>query len=248
MKRIIIIGASSGLGARLAADYARSGWKVGIAARRQKPLEQLKTDYPQQIEYLTLDVTATDATGRFLELIRILGGMDVLLYAAGTGFMDTSLDPDMTDATLSVNVIGLARILNAAFNYFRTSANNTPGHIAAITSVAGTKGIGVAAAYSASKRFGRTYIDALEQLAHTEHVNIRFTDIRPGFVRTPLLKADKSYPMIMSIDHAAPRIKRAIDRGRRVAVIDGRWKILVALWHLIPGPLWRIINLNRPNH
>lgn len=245
MKKIIIIGASSGIGARIASDYARAGWRVGIAARREDRLKEIKSLYPDRIEYLTIDVTSDDADKRFYSLIELIDGMDVLLYAAGTGYVDTDLDAVLTNITLQTNVAGFARITNAAYRYFRDTADTTPGQIAAITSVAGTKGIGIAAAYSASKRFGRTYLDALEQLAYTEHVNVRFTDIRPGFVRTPLLDPSKSYPMIMSVDYVAPRIERAIARRRRVAVIDSRWRIAVALWHAIPRILWRRINLNR---
>ncbi|MDE7412001.1 MAG: SDR family NAD(P)-dependent oxidoreductase [Paramuribaculum sp.] len=243
MKKIVIIGASSGLGARIATDYARRGWRVGIAARRTDMLSALKQRYPENIEYMTIDVGATDAVKRFYELIELIDGMDVLLYAAGTGFQDLTLDEVRTRQTLTTNVLGFTAIVDAAFNYFRDTANLAPGQIAVITSIAGTKGMGAAAAYSASKRYEWIYIDALEQLAHIQHVNVRFTDIRPGFVRTSLLDPDKSYPMIMSVDYAAPRIERAIDRHRRVAVIDSRWRVITALWRLIPRCLWKRLNI-----
>ena len=135
-------------------------------------------------------------------------------------------------------MVGWTRIVNAAYKYFRDTRNNAPGRIAAITSVASTKGIGVAAAYSASKRFQRTYLEALEQLARRNSVNVRFTDIRPGFIRTPLLDPDKDYPMMMTVDYAAPLIELAIVRGQRVATVDWRWRLLCSAWRMIPRSWW----------
>ena len=68
MKRIIIIGASSGLGRRIAIDFARYGFRVGIAARREDRLKEIKALYPDRIEYLAIDVTADDAVARFNHL------------------------------------------------------------------------------------------------------------------------------------------------------------------------------------
>lgn len=243
MKKIIVIGASSGLGARIATDFARLGFRVGIAARREDRLKDIKELYPDRIAYQTIDVTAPDAVERFYNLIELIDGMDILLFASGIGFQDPELkDSTLTD-TLQTNVVGFARIIAAAYKYFRDTANLHPGQIAAITSVAGTKGIGVAAAYSSSKRFQQMFINSLEQLAYRQQVNVKFTDIRPGFVRTPILNDDKDYPMIMSVDYAAPLIEKAILKRKRVAVIDSRWLIVNTLWRMIPQCLWKHISL-----
>ncbi len=244
MKKIIIIGASSGMGMRIATDFARLGWRVGIAARREDRLKAIKDQYPDRIEYMTIDVAAPDAVDRFYKLIELIDGMDYLLYAAGCGWNNPELDETHDRQTLDVNVIGFTRIINAAYKYYKNTANLHRGHIAAITSVAGVKGIGISATYSASKRYQWAYLQAIDQLAHQQHVNVSVTDIRPGFVDTPLLSGDKNYPMLMSIDYVAPRIERAIVRHRRVAVIDSRWTVVTALWRMIPDPLWRRIELN----
>lgn len=242
-KKIVIIGASSGIGRMVALTMARLGWDVAIAARRDERLKATAALAPDRIVWKTIDVTASDAAERFNGLIRERGGMDVLLYCAGTGYQDASLDPGLVEATLQTNVVGFARILNAAYRYFRDTANVTTGQIAVITSVAGTKGLGISAAYSASKRFEQIYIDALEQLAYTRHVNVAFTDIRPGFITTALLDSSKTYPMAMSLQYAVPRIVKAILRRKRVAVIDSRWRIVTAMWSLIPQAVWRHINI-----
>lgn len=237
MKRIIIIGASSGLGYRIALDFARRGWVVGIAARREEPLKEINAKYPDAVSYETIDVTDDDASDRFLSLIDKVGGMDVVLIASGVGKQNPDLHHDIEMRTTQTNVVGFTRIIDTAYNYFKGKGQE--GQIAAISSVAGTKGLGMAPSYSATKRFQNIYIDALEQLSKMQGVKIKFTDIRPGFIRTPLLDPEKKYPMIMTMEHAVPRIVKAILKQRRVAVVDGKWRVLVALWRLIPRWLWK---------
>lgn len=243
MKKIIIIGASSGMGMRIATDFARAGWRVGIAARNETKLRAVKDLFPDRIEYSVIDVTAQDAVKKFEDLIEQLDGMDILLYAAGTGWYNPGLNLGKDEATIGVNVTGFTKIINAAYRYFKDTANVSKGRIAAITSVAGMKGLGVSAAYSASKRYQWTYLQALDQLAHSQHVNVSITDIRPGFVDTPLLEGNHNYPMLMSIDYVAPRIEKAIMERRRIATIDCRWSVVSALWRAIPNCLWRHIEL-----
>ncbi|MDE7025268.1 MAG: SDR family NAD(P)-dependent oxidoreductase [Paramuribaculum sp.] len=244
MRKIVIVGASSGLGQRIAMDFARAGWRVGIAARREAPLQAIKDVYPHNVAYSVIDVTKEDAPAKFLDLIETTGGMDILLFAAGVGFLDPELEDSRLDNTLQTNVVGFARIIAAAYKYYRGTPRFNPGQIAAITSVAGTRGIGVSAAYSSSKRFQQMFLDSLDQLSRQQHVNVRITDIRPGFIRTPLLKEGKPYPLLMSVDHAAPLIERAILRRKRVAVIDSRWAVVTGLWKLVPQCVWKRIAIN----
>lgn len=228
------------MGERVACDFARLGWRVGIAARRQDRLKEIKERYPDRIEYLAIDVAADDAVDRFYKLIELIDGMDYLLFAAGCGCRNPSLDPSKDHRTIAVNVLGFTRIINAAYKYYKDTANLHRGHIAAITSVVGTKGIGISATYSASKRYQWTYLQAIDQLAHQQHVNVSVTDIRPGFVDTPLLDG-REYPLQMSLDYVAPRLEKAMLRAKRIAVIDSRWTVVTALWKLVPDCLWRRI-------
>lgn len=236
MKKVVIIGASSGLGYAVAEALASRGVKVGIAARREEPLRELKERYPDFVEYVTLDVASKDAPLRIHKLIGLLGGMDIYFHAAGVLDENLYLDPDREVKTIDINAGGFAASLATAYRYFRN--NRRKGQIAAITSVAGTKGIGRMAAYSASKSFCQTYMVALEQLAHEEEADISFTDIRPGWVRTPLINEDRHYVMEMSEEEVVPLIIKAIVRKKRVAVIDWRWNLLVGVWRLVPDSLW----------
>ena len=137
---------------------------------------------------------------------------------------------------METNVVGFTRMMVTAYRYFRDTG--TSGQIAAITSVAGTNGIGRLASYSSSKKFQQTYMRALNQLATIDGVNVRFTDIRPGWIRTPLLDPMEEYPMTMRLPYAVPKVLKALRSRKRVAVIDWRWNLLVGLWRLIPNALW----------
>ena len=235
MKRIVIVGATSGMGLEVARLALRAGWRVGAAGRRTDRLEALRAEAPEQVEIRQMDVTDPAAPEQLATLIERLGGMDIYLHSSGIGFRNEALDPAIELATARTNAEGFIRMVTAAYTYFRSHGG---GQIAVISSIAGTKGLGAAPAYSATKRMQNTYIDALAQLARMQRARIRFTDIRPGFVDTPLLAADGGYPMLMPADKVARRIFRAIVRGRRRVVIDGRFAVLVFLWKLIPAWLW----------
>jgi short-subunit dehydrogenase len=126
---------------------------------------------------------------------------------------------------------------------YRYMASHGGGHIAVISSIAGTKGLGPAPSYSATKALQNTYIQALEQLANTRKLNIRFTDIRPGFVDTALLSGTFRYPMLMRPEAVARDIVSSIHHHRHVRVIDVRYRILTFFWRLIPNCLWRRFRL-----
>lgn len=235
MKRIVIIGATSGIGLEVAKLCIREGWRVGAAGRREEALEALRATAPEQVVTEPLDITRDDAPGQLARLIDKLGGMDIYLHCSGIGKRNTGLLPEIELDTLRTNGEGFVRMVTAAFGYFRA---NGGGHLAVISSIAGTKGLGSAPAYSATKRMQNTYIDALAQLAHMEKLGIRFTDIRPGFVATPLLAGDGHYPMLMETGKVAARIMRVLKRRRRRVVIDRRYAVLVFFWKLIPEWLW----------
>lgn len=234
MKRAIIIGATSGIGQEVAHLLVQQGWYIGIAGRRENALQNMQQAYPGQIEIQCLDVTKEDAVLHLNELISRLGGMDLFFLSSGVGYQNRNLEPEIELHTARTNVEGFTRMITAAFDYFKKTDG---GHIAVISSIAGTKGLGVAPAYSATKRFQNTYIDALAQLSRMQHLNIRFTDIRPGFVATDLLRNGK-YPMLMNADKVARHIVRALKRRKRVAVIDRRYRLLVFFWRMIPRWLW----------
>lgn len=240
MKKVVIMGASSGMGYGVAEALASRGVKVGIAARHIESMKALKEKYPDYVEYAKIDITKPAAVGQLNDLIEELGGMDIYFHVAGAYSENLYLDPETDVKVAETNCCGFARMLSAAYRYFRT--NKKKGQIAAITSVAGTRGIGRLAAYSSSKKFGHWYMDALEQMSNAEKTGITFTDIRPGWVRTPLENPQENYPMNMTIDYVVPKIIKAIVKKYRVAVVDWRWNIFTGVWRSIPQAVWVRMN------
>lgn len=230
-KRVVIVGASSGIGLALTQAYLAEGWTVGVASRRLQPFASMA------VEAQSIDITSAEAPTLLYRLIDRLGGMDLYLHVAGIGYDNPQLSPEEDARMARTNCEGFSRMVLAAYNWF---AANSPdgGHIAAVTSVAGTMGIGAMAAYSASKAYGSTYLTALEQLARINGQRITFTDIRPGWCRTPLLHSPKRYPLEMMPESVARAAMRAIARRERVAIIDRRWRLLVGLWRCLPRALW----------
>ena len=241
MRRAVIIGASSGLGFEMAKILINDGWRVGIAARRFHLLQELAAIAPGLVEAAAIDVTDGDAPGRLEELVGRVGGMDLFVMSAGIGWQNPQLEESVETATVATNALGFARLVGAAFRFM---AGHGGGHIAAITSIAGTKGLGAAPAYSATKAFQNTYLQSLEQLAAIRRLPITFTDIRPGFVATALLGESPRYPMLMRPDTVARSAVKAVYKRRHKVVIDWRWAVLTALWRLIPDCLWRHLRVH----
>ena len=228
------------MGMEVAKLFIADGCMVGVAARREERLLALKQLAPDKVEVETIDVTADDVTRRLRQLIDRLGGMDLFFYVSGIGKQNRTLTPDIELNTMNTNGMGFTRMIGEAYRYF---AERGEGHIAALTSIAGTKGLGPAPSYSATKAMQNVYLQALEQQANARGLKIRFTDIRPGFVDTDLLKGDFSYPMMLKPEKVARSIYRAINNKRHVKVIDWRYAILTAFWRRIPRPLWRHFKL-----
>ena len=236
MKRAIIIGASSGMGNEVSKLLLADGWHIGIAARRTEALQELKSLMPKQVVTATIDVMTSDAPRHMEKLIDENGGMDLFFLASGIGKQNPKLESDIELRTVATNGMGFTRMVDAAFNWFATHGGK--GHIAVISSIAGVKGLGMAPSYSATKAFQNTYIEALQQLAKMRNLDISFTDIRPGFVKTDLLNDGKNYPLLMKKDDVSLQIIKAIYHKKNVKIIDWRYRILVFFWRLIPRWLW----------
>ena len=240
MKRAIVIGASSGIGKQVAQMLIDEGWTVGLAARRDGMLRALMHAHEDRVKVEKIDVTASTATDTMLHLIKRIGGMDLFFYAAGIGKQNRDLQEDIELSTVRTNALGYTRMIGAAYRYF---AEQGGGHIAAITSIAGTKGLGPSPSYSATKAMQNTYLQALEQLANSQGLKICFTDIRPGFVDTDLLSGTHHYPMLMKPEPVAKAIMKAIKQKKHICVIDTRWRLLTMLWRRIPRWIWRRMKL-----
>ena len=236
-RRAIIVGATSGIGLEVAKVLAKKGWLVGIAGRRQELLEQIQQEHQNIVATEQIDVTQSDAPDHLQTLIENLGGMDLYFHSSGIGYQNTELDMERELATVETNAVGMTRMVGAAFHYFEVHPGQK-GQIAVISSIAGTKGLGAAPAYSATKRYVNHYLECLTQLCHIRRLShISIYDIRPGFVRTALISGS-NYPLQLDATKVAQQIVKKLEQRRAIITIDWRYRLLVFFWRLIPRWLW----------
>jgi short-subunit dehydrogenase len=217
MKRIIIVGASSGIGKELALQYAE------------------KQRFPQQIFTSCFDVTGPNNESRLLQLIKELGGLDLIIYNAGFGEPSERLDVKAEIATTLTNALACVEMVGAAFNYFWEKGG---GQVAITSSVAALRGSGWAPAYSASKAFVSNYAEGLNIKAGKWKKDIIVTDIRPGFVDTKMAKGHGRF-WVAPPEKAATQMVKAIEKKKRVAYITRRWWLVAQLMKALPYSLYR---------
>lgn len=249
LRSVIIIGATSGIGRAVTERLVTEGVRVGIAGRREDRLKEIQEQLgTERVSYRVMDVTEASATVALDELIAEVGAPDALLYASGIGKQNPTLDADIELRTVETNCVGMVRLVDHFVNYAkRTPAYNKKhkAHIAVITSVAGTMGMGPAPAYSATKSMQSAYLVALAQHARMERIPLSVGDIRPGFVATDILNPEKRYPMLMSVERAARFVVRSLRRHQRITIFDWRYRLLVGFWRCIPRCVWERLTMIR---
>lgn len=232
-----MMGATSGIGYEVARVLAMRGWSVGVAGRRGNVLEKMVAETEGIDAYEVIDVTQPQATVALHRLIDKMGRVDLYFHSSGIGYQNKDLDPDKELRTIETNCLGMARMVGEVFRHF-ASHPETEGQIAVISSIARTKGLGAAPAYSASKRFTSHYLESLCQLTSLRGIrNIHITDIRPGFVRTPLIEGS-NFPMQLEASQVAVSIVEGIEHRKPVITINWLYRLLVFFWQLIPRCIW----------
>lgn len=233
----IVMGATSGIGYEVARVLAMRGWSVGVAGRKGNVLEKMVAETEGIVAYEEIDVTQPQATVALHRLIDKMGRVDLYFHSSGIGYQNKDLDPDKELRTIETNCLGMARMVGEVFRHF-ASHPETEGQIAVISSIARTKGLGAAPAYSASKRFTSHYLESLCQLTSIRGIrNIHITDIRPGFVRTPLIEGS-NFPMQLEASQVAVSIVEGIEHRKPVITINWLYRLLVFFWQLIPRCIW----------
>ncbi len=235
MKKVVIIGATSGIGRSLAKQYAARGYQVGVTGRRQELLNSLQQKFPANILTACFDITSADASEHIEELVSRLQGMDIFIYNAGYGDTSKPLNWEIENTTISTNVTGFAVACNYAFNYL---ADKPGGQIVGISSIASIRGSGWAPAYSASKAFMSNYLEGLHLKAKALKSNIAVTDIQPGYVDTSMAKSDRKF-WVATPDKAAAEIIDSIDRKKFRVYITRRWALVAYVLRNIPGWYYR---------
>ena len=233
MRRAIIVGASSGLGLELAKLMARDGWSLGLAARNMDALGAVSMELGTDVHLQRLDVTQTGSVPAALDaLAEGLGGVDCVIISSGVSPYNRKLEWGIEDATLATNVMGFAACANwAAHLFFEQKA----GHLVGISSVASLRGSPQVPAYNASKAFVSRYLEGLR--FNLGRYGVSVTDIRPGYVDTPMTKGQRGMFWLLDAQTASRQIYRAILKRDRVVYVPRRWGFLAKLILVAPGSL-----------
>jgi short-subunit dehydrogenase len=231
MRKVIIIGATSGIGRELAKVYSANSCKVGITGRRENLLLELKNENPDSYIIKSFDISIPFENSKHLdELVSELGGLDLIVINSGIGNENENLDFKIEKLTLDTNILGVTEIADWSFNYFKKQEY---GHIAFVSSIAGMRGGRFNPAYSASKAFQINYCEGLRAKSKKSKLPIYVTDIRPGFVDTAMAKSPKKF-WVATPQKAARQIYSALKRKKKIAYITKRWIIVAYIMKLLP--------------
>jgi short-subunit dehydrogenase len=228
VKKIIIVGATSGIGRELARLYAGEGHLVGATGRRQDHLYSLQLEYPNHIITECWDVTDGHNRAHLESLTGKLGGLDLLIYNSGYGAVSDTLDWKADKETTDIQVNGFLEVVHYGFHYFIGQGH---GHLAVTSSIASIRGSRQATAYSASKAFQSIYFEGLHIKLLRMKIPVYVTDIQPGFVDTKM--AGGKFWMA-SAPKAARQIANALEKKKWRVYITRRWWLVAKLFKWIP--------------
>ena len=236
--KVFLTGASSGIGAALAREYARRGAQLGLFARRADALAALAQSlHPPPALYAgdVRDASALSAAAE--DFISRFGMPDVVIANAGISrgtLTDHPEDNAVFKAILDTNVLGMMHTFQPFVSRMRGARMGT---LVGIASVAGFRGLPGAGAYSASKAAAIRYLESLRVELRGSGVSV--VTICPGFVDTPMTAGNPyRMPFLLPADEAARRIVRAIARRRPFYVLPWPMAWLGRLLSVVPRPLY----------
>lgn len=242
---VFITGASSGIGAELAREFASRGATLGLVARRREALESLAAALPGKHHVYPVDVTDKDAliaAGRAFE--QAAGGVDIVIANAGISVgVKTEYYEDLAqfEKVLSTNVLAMAYTFHPFIARMKSVRRGT---LVGIASVAGIRGLPGSDAYCASKSAAITYLESLRVEMAKHHIKV--VTISPGFIRTPLsAKNPYRMPFLMDVADFAPRAADAILAGARYRTIPWQMGVVTGVLRLLPRWLFDRVTARR---
>lgn len=228
--RAIIIGGTSGIGRALAAAMHEAGYAVAVTGRRTELLQSLRDELHQEIFIHEMDVShIEDARSILTQMIVELGGVEIIVLDAGAGHSWPTFEQDME--MIRVNCAGFVGLADIALETF---VKQGYGHLVGISSVMCERGMYVATTYSASKAFISHYLQGIQHRMRRQHLPVYITDIRPGFVSTPMTEGNGGMFWVIDAPKAARLILRAIQARRSVAFIPERWRVVAWIMRMVP--------------
>ena len=231
MKRAIIIGASSGIGAEMAKQLSSKGYQLGLMARRKNLLEDLVSNLEGEHQVMPIDLrNFEEAEQQMNKMITLLGDVDLVVLNSGVGAQEYQLDWMYQKQVIDVNVSGLVLMSTMSMDYFIKRGR---GHIVGVSSIAAHVSTGLALTYCASKAFVSSYLNGLRSRARNSKLPITITTVEPGYVDTPMVKG--SPPWTASVDKAVKQMIAGIESKRQHIFITRRYRFVVWMLKLIPN-------------
>lgn len=240
-QRVFITGASSGIGAALATQYALQGATLGLLARRGAALEALIATLPQSERHRTYAVDVRDhaaIAAAAQDFIDHTGGIDVVIANAGISvgtLTEYAEDLAVFEDIIATNLTATA----ATFAPFIATmkAQRAPARLVGIGSVAGIRGLPGAEAYSASKAAVISYCESLR--LELKPYGIKVVTLCPGYIDTPMTRVNP-YPMpfLMAPDKFAARAARVIAAGASYTVIPWQMGVVAKALRLLPNTVY----------
>lgn len=238
----LVVGASSGIGEALCRRLAADDCRVVMVARRRDELERIATEinelcgeeraFPVEHDVLRWK----EVPVLFEEVPRTLGGLDLVIYAAGVmhpvDFEEYDTAKDVH--TVQVNLLGAMAWLNAAAARFRRLGGGT---IVGIGSIAGDRGRSGNPGYNVSKGALAIYLEALRN--RVARRGTRVVTIKPGFVETPMTAEVEGMFWVVSADRAAEIILDKAKKGAKTAYVPARWRLVSWIIRSIPSFIFR---------
>jgi short-subunit dehydrogenase len=236
--RVVITGASDGLGLALARHYLKRGAIVGAMARRGELLQGLAAQFPGQVHCYALDVRDAAALQQAAkDFIGRAGMPDVVIANAGVSvgtLTEYAEDIDAFAQLMDINVLGMVKTFQPFVAQMRDAGHGT---LVGIASVAGFRGLPGASAYSASKAAVITCLESLRVELHGSGVKV--VTLCPGYIKTAMTAVNPyAMPFILDADEAARRMVRAIDRQTAYAVIPWQMGLVGQLLKILPRWLY----------
>jgi len=240
-KTVFLTGASSGIGEALAVALAKKGAILGLLARREELLNDLAAKCVAvggKARVFSCDVVDPETVNSAAEKFRSeFGRIDIMIANAGIGGNDTATrayDPASVKKLIDINLLGAVNAIHAVLPQM---VERGSGHLVAISSLAGFRGLPKSAAYSASKAGMTTFFESV-RLDHAKN-NIAVTIIQPGFIETPLTSGrSNKMPFLMKLDDAIPHFISAIEKKKRFAAFPWQLALVVRAGKFMPSWLY----------
>ena len=245
--RVVISGASSGLGLALARHYLERGATVAAFARRGELLQTLSTEFPGKVFCYALDVRDSPAVQHSAsDFLARAGVPDIVIANAGVSMgtlTEYAEDIEAFQQVMDINVLGMVKTFQPFIAAMRAAQQ---GALVGIASVAGFRGLPGASAYSASKAAAISYLESLRVELHDS--GVRVVTICPGYIRTPMTAVNPyAMPFILAADDAAKRIARAIERQKAFTVIPWQMALVGRLLNCLPRWLYDSLFARAPH-